>query len=103
MNILSSMYSNLSTSLFLVRLESSNEMSMFFSMGPFWRRAVLMLLYRVSWSITISGVDSNNGSWSTLSGKNNFVWCYESPKQEKVSHTFEHLIQNPKAYNGIRI
>jgi len=29
--------------------------------------------------------------------------CYESPKQEKVSHTFEHLIQNPKAYNGVRI
>jgi len=21
--------------------------------------------------------------------------CYESPKQEKVSHTFEHWIQNP--------
>jgi len=34
------------------------------------------------------------------------VWklhCYESPKQEKVSHTFEHLIQNLKAYNGVRI
>ena len=74
MNILSSMHSNLSTSLFLVRLESSNEMSMFSSMGLFWRRAVLMLLYRVSWSITISDVDSNNGSWSALSGKNNFVW-----------------------------
>ena len=29
--------------------------------------------------------------------------CYESPKQEKVSHTFKHLIQNLKAYNGIRI
>ena len=28
---------------------------------------------------------------------------YESPKQEKVSHAFEHLIQNPKAYNGVRI
>jgi len=43
-------------------------------MGPFWRRAVLMLLYRVSWSITISDIDSNNGSWSALSDKNNFVW-----------------------------
>jgi len=29
--------------------------------------------------------------------------CYESPKQENVSHTFEHLIQNLKAYNGVRI
>ena len=29
--------------------------------------------------------------------------CYESPKQEKVSPTFEHLIQNLKAYNGVRI
>ena len=29
--------------------------------------------------------------------------CYESPKQEKVSHAFEHLIQNLKAYNGVRI
>jgi len=29
--------------------------------------------------------------------------CYKSPKQEKVSHAFEHLIQNLKAYNGVRI
>jgi len=29
--------------------------------------------------------------------------CYESPKQEKVSHAFEHLIQNLKAYSGVRI
>ena len=29
--------------------------------------------------------------------------CYESPKKEKVSHTFEYLIQNLKAYNGVRI
>ena len=28
---------------------------------------------------------------------------YESPKQEKVSHAFEHLIQNLKAYNRVRI
>jgi len=28
---------------------------------------------------------------------------YESPKQEKVSHAFEHLIQNLKAYNEVRI
>jgi len=29
--------------------------------------------------------------------------CYESPKQEKVFHAFKHLIQNLKAYNGVRI
>ena len=29
--------------------------------------------------------------------------CYESPKQEKVSYAFEHLVQNLKAYNGVRI
>jgi len=28
---------------------------------------------------------------------------YKSPKQEKISHVFEHLIQNLKAYNGVRI
>ena len=27
--------------------------------------------------------------------------CYESPKQEKVSHTFQHLVQNLKAYNRV--
>jgi len=31
------------------------------------------------------------------------VDCYESPKQEKVSHVFEHFIQNLKVYNGVRI
>ena len=35
--------------------------------------------------------------------RSNQLQCYESPKQEKVSHTFEHLIQNLKAYNGVRI
>jgi len=29
--------------------------------------------------------------------------CYGSPKQEKVFHAFEHLVQNLKAYNGIEI
>jgi len=29
--------------------------------------------------------------------------CYESPKQEKVSHTFKHLVQNLKVYNRIKI
>ena len=32
-----------------------------------------------------------------------YMICYESPKQEKVSHAFEHLIQNLKAYSGVRI
>ena len=31
------------------------------------------------------------------------IACYESPKQEKVSHAFEHLVQNLKVYNGIKI
>jgi len=29
--------------------------------------------------------------------------CYKSPKQEKVSHAFKHLVQNLKAYNGVEI
>ena len=29
--------------------------------------------------------------------------CYESSKKEVVSHVFEHLIQNLKTYNGVRI
>ena len=29
--------------------------------------------------------------------------CYESPEQEKVSHAFEHLVQNLKVYNGVEI
>ena len=29
--------------------------------------------------------------------------CYESPKQEKVSHAFKHLMQNLKAYNGVGV
>ena len=28
---------------------------------------------------------------------------YESPKQEKVSHAFKHLVQNLKAYNRVKI
>jgi len=30
-------------------------------------------------------------------------YCYESPKQEKVSPTFKYLVQNLKAYNGVKI
>jgi len=29
--------------------------------------------------------------------------CYRSPEQEKVSHAFEHLVQNLKVYNGVEI
>jgi len=29
--------------------------------------------------------------------------CYESPKREIVSHTFEHLIQNLKSCNGVKV
>jgi len=29
--------------------------------------------------------------------------CYESPEQEKVSCAFKHLVQNLKAYNGVKI
>jgi len=28
---------------------------------------------------------------------------YESLEQEKVSHAFEHLVQNLKAYNRVKI
>ena len=28
---------------------------------------------------------------------------YESPEQEKVSRAFKHLVQNLKAYNGVKI
>jgi len=29
--------------------------------------------------------------------------CYETPKKEKVFHTFRHLIANIKSYNKERI
>jgi len=29
--------------------------------------------------------------------------CYESPKEERVSHAFIHLISNIKSYNGVKI
>jgi len=31
------------------------------------------------------------------------IRCYETPKREKVSCAFEHLIQNLKSYNGVKI
>jgi len=29
--------------------------------------------------------------------------CYESPREKRVSCTFEHLISNIKSYNGVEI
>jgi len=29
--------------------------------------------------------------------------CYKSPEQKKVSHAFEHLVQNLKVYNRVKI
>jgi len=29
--------------------------------------------------------------------------CYESPREERVSHAFTHLISNIKTYNGVKI
>jgi len=29
--------------------------------------------------------------------------CYESPRGERVSHAFTHLISNIKSYNGVKI
>ena len=31
------------------------------------------------------------------------AFCYESPKKEVVFHAFEHLIQNLKSYNRVKI
>ena len=44
-----------------------------------------------------------NGILGIKSKMSTVFYCYESPKQEKVSYAFEHLIQNLKAYNGIKI
>jgi len=33
----------------------------------------------------------------------NYATCYESPREERVSHTFKHLISNIKSYNGVKI
>jgi len=30
-------------------------------------------------------------------------WCYESPKKERVSHAFKHLVANIKSYNADKI
>ena len=41
----------------------------------------------------------NSLEWGNLKGGP----CYESPEQKKVSHTFKYLVQNLKAYNGVKI
>jgi len=49
--------------------------------------------------------DENWIQWKNSSGQGNLKGrpCYESPKKEIVSHVFEHLVQNLKLYNGIKI
>ena len=49
--------------------------------------------------------DENWSQWKNSSGRGNLKRgpYYESSKQEKVSYIFEYLIQNLKAYNGIKI
>jgi len=43
---------------------------------------------------------SGVGEWTE---KDDNEMCYESPKKELTSHTFEYLIYNLKSYNGVKI
>jgi len=49
--------------------------------------------------------DENWNQWKNSSGQGILKGgpCYESPKKEKVSHAFKHLIANIKSYNGDKI
>jgi len=49
--------------------------------------------------------DENWSRWKNSSGQGILKGgpCYESPKEERVSHTFKHLISNIKSYNGIKV
>ena len=49
--------------------------------------------------------DKNWDQWKNSLGQGNLKGrpCYESPEQEKVSCAFKHLVQNLKAYNGVKI
>jgi len=49
--------------------------------------------------------DENWDQWKNSLGQGNLKGgpCYGSSKQEKVSYTFKHLVQNLKAYNGVEI
>ena len=66
------------------------------------------MLQKLERPIMVRNVDGTNNSGGAITHQieANVYYkghCYESPKQEKVSHAFEHLIQNLKAYNGVRI
>jgi len=49
--------------------------------------------------------DENWSRWKNFSGRGILKrgLCYESPRKERVSHTFEHLISNIKLHNGVKI
>ena len=49
--------------------------------------------------------DENWSRWKNSSGRGILKGgpCYESPKEERVSHTFKYLISNIKSYNGIKV
>ena len=49
--------------------------------------------------------DKNWNQWKNSSGQGNLKRgpCYKSPKKGIVSQVFEHLIQNLKMYNGVKI
>jgi len=49
--------------------------------------------------------DKKWDQWKNSLGQENLKGgpCYGSPEQKKVSHAFEHLVQNLKVYNGVEI
>jgi len=49
--------------------------------------------------------DENWSQWKNSSGRGILKGgpCYESPREERVSYAFKHLISNIKSYNGVKI
>ena len=49
--------------------------------------------------------DENWNRWKNSLGRGILKGgpCYETPKEERVSHAFKHLIANIKVYNGVKI
>jgi len=49
--------------------------------------------------------DENWSQWKNSLGRGILKGgpCYESPREERVSHAFTHLISNIKSYNGVKI
>ena len=49
--------------------------------------------------------DKNWSQWKNSLGRGILKGgpCYESPREERVSHVFIHLISNIKLYNGVKI